>query len=172
MERARRYPQVLSGARSLQSAEPVFRSLKDELDERRVGLGTDVAWRVEHVQPGAQSCWLPAGQQPHGGAAQDLVGHEVVGLQADAQAAQHGIADEGVITYVLPVVFEPALILHAVRRYAGSVLFGDRDAWPEVIPQPALLLRLRGTLVLLASARQMREVHAALAPELREAVLV
>ncbi len=50
----------------------------------------------------------------------------------------------------------------------------DAAAHGEEIVQrlPALLLRQRGALVLFASARQMREVHAALAPDLRETVLM
>ncbi len=87
------------------------------------------------------------------------------------EAGLHGYPALQPLALASPFDYATRATLHIPRVRAHP---RDAAAHGEEIVQrlPALLLRQRGTLVLFASARQMREVHAALAPELREAVLM
>lgn len=88
---------------------------------------------------------------------------EEAGLQGYAQLQPLALAS--------PFDYANRATLHIPRVRAHP---RDAQAHGEEIAQrlPALLARQLGALVLFASARQMRQVHAALAPELRSAVLV
>lgn len=87
------------------------------------------------------------------------------------EAGLQGYSELEPLALASPFDYANRATLHIPRVRAHP---RDAAAHGEEIVQrlPALLARQRGTLVLFASARQMREVHVALAPELRESVLL